>query len=157
MAQQNLVSQSISASDLTAINSAADTLVTKLDKYLLNLSPDQRRRLPKISAQDRAVAEDALSLVTNDSSFMAQSFSVPEFQKDVDFFSALYGVYLKLQPLFEKIDDTLMGTRSDLDNQMRDVYMSARRNNVSAGIDRLTGYFGQRYRKTGGQKAAPTP
>lgn len=156
MAQQNLVSQTITAADLTAANTAIDTLSSKLDKYLMNLTPEQRRTLPKISAQDRAVAQDALALVTNDSSFMAQSFSVEEFQKDVDFFGALYGVYIKLQPLFEKIDDTLMATRSDLDNQMRDVYGSAKRNNATAGLDKLNSYFGQRFRKNGASKTAST-
>lgn len=154
MPQQNLVSETISPADLTAANNAIDALSAALDKYLLNLSPQQRGSLPKISAQDRAMATDALTVVTNDSSFMAQSFSVPEFQKDIDFFTDLYTVYLKLQPLVEKIDDTLMGTRSDLDNQMRDVYTSAKRNNVSAGMDKLNAYFGQRFRKSSAAKSA---
>ncbi len=122
---------------------------------LLNLTPQQRRSLPKISTQDRALATDALAVVTNNSDFMAKSFSVPDFQEDVDFFTALSGLYLKLQPFLEKLDDTMLATRSDLDNQMRDVYGSAKRNNVTSGMDALTAYFGQRYRRQSTPKTSP--
>lgn len=156
MPQQNLVSQTVSPADITAANNAVDALIAALDKYLLNLSPEQRRRLPKISQQDRALAEDALAVVTNNSDFMAKSFSVPDFQEDVDFFGVLSSISLKLQPFSEKLDDTMLATRSDLDNQMRDVYGSAKRNNVTSGMDALTAYFGQRYRRHSTPKTPPT-
>lgn len=155
MPQQNLIAQSIAAADATAASTAVDDLVAALDKYLMNLSPEQRRRLPKISTQDRALAQDALAVVTNNSDFMAKSFSVPDFKQDIDFFDALSKIYLKLQPFMEKLDDTMLAARSDLDNQMRDVYTSAKRNNVTAGLDSLTNYFGQRFRRT--PKTPPKP
>lgn len=148
MPQSNLVSETIAPDDLTAASTAADALIAALDKYFINLTPEERQRLPKISPQDRAVAEDALTVVKNDSSFMAKSFDVDLFEQDVAFFAALYPLWLKLQPFFERWDDTMLATRSDMDNQMRDVYTSGKRNNVTSGMDRLNAYFGQRFRRT---------
>lgn len=130
----NRVSATLSAEDRAAVFSALETIRQKLP-FLLDLSPEERRSLPKTGDKSRAFVAAALTLAAQNPDVLPRKFDLPEFQKDVALMEALAPVAAAVQQLWERIDDTLTAVGSDAYTAALLVYHSARMAGRGEGLD----------------------
>lgn len=113
MPGENRVSISITPEDQAAINEAIQTLRTKLLPYLISLSPEERRTLPKISDKTIAFVTKVIGYVTTNPEFSPPYLSAPELKKDVEAVTLLRSFFTPLEQYTIGLDDTMMEAGSE--------------------------------------------
>lgn len=148
----NRVSASLSAADREAVLAAVQTIRQRLP-FLIDLSPEERRRLPKMGNTGRAFVERALTVATQNPDILPRSFDVDEFRRDAELFAALQPVAAALAQLYELVDDTLLEVSGEAYASALAVYGYARAGGKGAALDGLLEGMAQRFaRKTRGGK-----
>ncbi|MGA7936587.1 MAG: hypothetical protein WCA35_23735 [Kovacikia sp.] len=84
---------------------AVGTIKAKLS-FLVDLSAEERKALPKMGDKSRAFVSKALEVATQNPDFLPRSFNLEELRKDVQLFEALYPLLLSMTQLQELLDDT---------------------------------------------------
>src|ERR1043165_4954711 len=102
---ENRVNATLSAADQQAVMAAINTIREKLP-FLIDLTTDERRTLPKMGDKSRTFVGQALTLATQNSDFLPRSFDVEEMRKDVELASALQPIMAALTQLQELVEDT---------------------------------------------------
>lgn len=152
----NRVSASLSEADRQAVLAAVQTIRTKLP-FLLDLTPDERHKLPKMGDKSRAFVEQALTIATQNEEILPRSFDVEEFRRDVELMDALRPVAAALAQLYELVDDTLLEVSSEAYVAALYVYQLARAAGKGSALDGLLEGMSQRFaRKTRPAKETPT-
>lgn len=143
---QNKINATLSATDRDKILDLIQQIFALLP-FLINLTPEERRELPRMGDKSRAFVQASLALAEQDDSFLPRSFDVAEMRKDEDLYNAMVMVFTALAILFEKFQDTMLLTGSDLYVAALDVYDAAKRKGGSetGGLDRLLDALGQRF------------
>jgi hypothetical protein len=150
----NRVSASLSAADREAVLAAVQTIRQKLP-FLIDLSIEERRRLPKMGDTGRAFVERALTVATQNPDILPRSFDVDEFRRDADLLAAFQPVAAALAQLQELVDDTLLEVSGEAYASALAVYSYARTGGQGAALDGLLEGMAQRFaRKTRGGKGA---
>ena len=108
MSQDNLVSISISAEDDQAITDALQVLQDKLQPYLIALTPDDRRKLPKMSNRTIPFVQKSLEYAETNTQFAPVFVDIPEMKKDVEAVNKLTQYFRIIDELHEHLDDTVM-------------------------------------------------
>jgi hypothetical protein len=152
----NRVSATLSAEDRTAVLSAIDTIKQKLP-FLVDLSPEDRRALPKAGDKSRAFVSAALTLATQNPDVLPRKFDLQEFQKDVALLESLAPVAAAVQQLSERIEDTLTAVGSDAYTAALLVYHSARMAGRGEGLDRQLDGLAARFARKARVTPAATP
>lgn len=80
---QNKVSTTLSDADATAVLAALTTVRQKLP-FLVDLTPEDRRNLPKMGDKSRGFVSAALTVAMQNGDLLPHSFDVAEFQRDAD-------------------------------------------------------------------------
>ncbi len=155
---ENRIDAALSDADRDAILTRLEQ-VKSLLPFLQDLTPEQRRTLPKMGDKSVAFVEGTGTLVERDTSFLPRSFDTDEFLRDVALFKALLPIRAELVRLTELVDDTTMAVGSDAFVAGLIVYQNAKTNGKGAGLDDLLDELGQRFaRKSQSSKnEAPTP
>ena len=102
---ENRISASLTPEDQQAVLAAIATIKEKLP-FLLGLSPEESKSLPRLGDKSRAFVAKALEVATQNPDFLPRSFDIEEMRKDVELFEALYPITLALSQLQELLDDT---------------------------------------------------
>lgn len=102
---ENRISASISEADRQAVFAAVETIREKLP-FLIDLTPEQRRSLPKMGDKSRAFVGKALNVAQLNSGYLPRSFSVEEMARDVALIEALQPIMASLTSLYEQVTDT---------------------------------------------------
>lgn len=129
--------------DAALDSAAAASVTTKLDEaktllpFLVDLSPDERRSLPKMGDKSRAFVERCLSIAQQDDSFLPRNFDVDAFGKDLALYSALEPLRQRLAKLLELVEDTQILAGSEAYLAALEVYHSAKRTGRGSGLDDL--------------------
>lgn len=100
------ISATLAQTDRDAVLQAISTIKEKLP-FLVDLSSDDRKTLPKMGDKSRAFVSKALEVAAQNPEFLPRSFDLEEMWKDVQLFEALYPVLLSLTQLQELVDDNL--------------------------------------------------
>jgi hypothetical protein len=108
MGNDNKISITISPSDKTEINAALLTIKTKLQPYLIALTPDERRALPKVSDKSISFMDKTLSYVNTNPEFAPPYLNVAELSKDVDAAEILNSIAVPLEQILTGLEDTMM-------------------------------------------------
>lgn len=155
---QNKIDAEISAADREKILGFTNQ-ITELLPFLISLTRNERRELPRMGDKSRAFVQASLALAEQDDSFLPRSFDVAEMRKDEDLYNSLTTIYTSLAILFEKLDDTLLLTGSDLYVAALDVYDAAKRKggSDSGGLDQLLDALGQRFARRRAKKTEDQP
>jgi len=150
MSTQNLVSATLSAQAVTNITQAIATIRTNLP-FLLNLTADQRKRLPHITEASQGIVQATTNFVAQHPEALPASFNTGEFNKDTALLAPLQQVASLLAALNTDTDDTLRALHGDLYAEFLDVYAFAQTNNRSGGytdyLNAVKGRFARSPRK----------
>ncbi|XGV97032.1 MAG: hypothetical protein ACAF41_30460 [Leptolyngbya sp. BL-A-14] len=149
------ISAALTATDRHAVMDAITTIKEKLS-FLIDLSPEERKALPKMGDKSRAFVSKALEVATQNPDFLPRSFDLNEMRKDVQLFEDMYPIVVALAQLQELLDDTYVTVGSEAYAAALQVYNYAKASGQGAGLDSVVDELGQRFaRKT--KKAKPQP
>ena len=144
----NRVSASLSDADREAVLAAIQTIRQKLP-FLVDLSPEERHKLPKMGDKSRAFVSQAPTIASQNEDVLPRSFDVEEFRRDVELLEALQPIAAALAPLSELLDDTLLEVSSEAYAASLAVYGYARAGGKGSALDGLLEGMAQRFaRKT---------
>src|ERR1043165_988577 len=153
----NRISATLSPADQQAVLAAINTIREKLP-FLVDLSPEERRTLPRMGDSGRGFVSQALALAEQNTDILPRSFDVDEMRKDVELLDALSPVLLALAQLNELVDDTFMEVGSEAYVAALAVYQYARAAGKGAALDGALDSLGQRFaRKSRSTTPTPTP
>ena len=141
---ENRVSAQLSKEDQAAVLAAIDTIRQKLP-FLIDLTPEERRNLPKMGDKSRAFVSQALEVATQNSSFLPRSFDVEEMRRDVELAAALEPITTALTQLQELVDDTYTAVGSEAYSAGLVVYHYGRQSGAGEALDHLLEGMGQRF------------
>jgi hypothetical protein len=148
----NRVSAELSNADRQAVLAAIETIRTKLP-FLIDLSPEQRRSLPKMGDKSRAFVSKALAVAQHDSDFLPRSFSVEEMARDVALAEALWPIMVSLTRLQEQVTDTYTELGSEAYSAGLVIYQYGRNGGDGESLEGLMDDMAQRFaRKSKGAK-----
>jgi hypothetical protein len=113
MGNDNRVSITIPLEVKAAIDAAILTVKTNLQPYLIALTPDERRALPKISDKSISFMDKTLSYVNTNPEFAPQYLNAAELTKDVNAAEVLNSFANPLEQIFTGLEDTIMLSGSE--------------------------------------------
>lgn len=144
----NRISANLSASDRLAVMDAIATIRQKLP-FLIDLTTEERKALPKLGDKSRAFVTKALEVGTQNPDFLPRSFDLDEMRRDIELFEALYPILLSLTQLQELVDDTAVAVGSEAYAAGLMVYNYAKASGKGTGLDSMVNDLGRRFaRKT---------
>ncbi|MBI9071952.1 MAG: hypothetical protein JEY94_10155 [Melioribacteraceae bacterium] len=108
MPEQNDVSIVIPPEVLTEVKDAVTLIKTKLDPFLVALTPDERKTLPKMSDKTVAFVEKTLGYTESTPDFAPPYMKVDEMKIDLKAVDDLNGIFKPLQQIESNLDDTIM-------------------------------------------------
>ncbi|MCC5644862.1 hypothetical protein LC607_18330 [Nostoc sp. CHAB 5824] len=138
------ISATLAQTDRDAVLQAISTIKEKLP-FLVDLSSDDRKTLPKMGDKSRAFVSKALEMAAQNPEFLPRSFDLDEMRKDVQLFEALYPVLLSLTQLQELVDDTSLAVGSEAYAAALQVYNYAKASGKGAGLDGVVVEMRQRF------------
>jgi hypothetical protein len=149
---ENRISAELSNADQAAVLAAINTIRQKLP-FLLDLTPEERRSLPRMGDKSRAFVTQALIVAEQNEDMLPRSFDVAEMRKDVELVQALEPILPALAQLEELIEDTYVAAGSEAYAVALAVYQYAKAAGKGAALDKLLDALGQRFaRKTAANK-----
>ncbi len=107
MAQENLISAELSASDLAEVKAAIETIRTKLP-FLVNLTAEERQAYAKMGDKTVAFVSKALAYAKENPMLCPPYLDVAEFEKDMQLVESLDSILRPLSAITEGLDDTTM-------------------------------------------------
>ena len=151
----NQISATLTQADRDAALAAITTLKQKLP-FLIDLTVEERKALPKMGDKSRAFVTKALEVATQNPDFLPRSFDLDEMRKDVQLFEAIYPIVVALAQLQELMDDTYTAVGSEAYAAALQVYNYAKASGQGAGLDSVVDELGQRFARKA-KKAKPQP
>lgn len=140
----NRVSASLSLSDRDAVMSAIATIKETLP-FLIDLTVEERKALPKMGDKSRAFVSKALEVATQNPDFLPRSFDLEEMRRDVELFESMYPVVMAMMQLQELLDNTYMTVGSEAYAAALSVYNYAKASGQGAGLEVVVDELGQRF------------
>jgi hypothetical protein len=113
--------------------------------FLVNLSKDERRTLPKLGDKTRIFVQKAMEVVDQNDNFLPRSFDVPNMRREVNLYEGLYPILLSLAQLHELVEDTYMSAGNEAYASAREVYSAAKSHGRGIGIDAVVEELGTRF------------
>jgi hypothetical protein len=149
---QNRITATLLEADRQAVLDAFQTIMSKLP-FLVSLTPDERRELPKMGDKSVAFVRKSVEMAQEGSDYLPGAFDAAEFKSDLAIYDALLPVLQKSTKLHEMLEDTMTVLGSDLYVAALDHYAAAKRNGSTGGLDQLMSVLGQRFSR----RTAPAP
>lgn len=113
MANDNKISASISAQDMTDIMAAFATIKAKLP-FLINLTPAEKRRMPNISTERGGMVDTFTTEMGLHADLIPTYVDMTELQKDTALITQLEVIRACANELCEGINDTHQAVGSDM-------------------------------------------
>jgi hypothetical protein len=153
----NRISATLSQADRQAVLDAVNTIRTKLP-FLIDLSPEERKALPKMGDTGRGFVAQALQVAEQNPDILPRSFDAAEMRKDVELLDALLPVVTALAQLNELLDDTYTAVGSEAYVAGLLVYQYVRAAGKGSALDGALDALGQRFaRKSRSAPGGKTP
>ncbi|MDF5707212.1 MAG: hypothetical protein PUP90_05895 [Nostoc sp. S4] len=151
----NKVSAKLSLADREAVMQAITTIREKLP-FLIDLTTEERKVLPKLGDKSRAFVSKALEIATQNPDFLPRSFDLNEMRQDIELFEALYPIMLSLTQLQELVDDTSVAVGSEAYAAGLMVYNYAKVSGKGAGLESMIDDLGRRFARKAKKVQAQT-
>ena len=148
----NRISATLGEAERQAVFAAIQTIRQKLP-FLIDLTPEERRALPRFGEKSRGFVEQALQVAEQNQDILPRTFDVGEMRNDVELLSALSSVQTAVSQLNELVDDTVMAVGSDAYASSLLVYQFARAAGKGSALDSALDALGQRFAR----KSRPAP
>ncbi|MER3433915.1 MAG: hypothetical protein C4288_10895 [Leptolyngbya sp. ERB_1_1] len=150
----NRISASLTAKDRTEVLAAMTTIKAKLP-FLLSLTTEERKGLPKMGDRNLPFVKKALEVATQNPDFLPRSFEIEELRKDVELFESLYPLVVAFTQLNELLIDTHTVAGSEAYAAALQVYNYAKLSGNSAGMEAVVDELGQRFSRKAKKAAMP--
>lgn len=151
----NRISATLSDADQAAVMTAIATIKEKLP-FLLSLTMEERKALPKMGDKNQPFAHKALEIATQNPDFLPRSFNLEEMRRDVELFGEMYPIVMAMTQLQSMIDDTYVTVGSEAYASALQVYNYAKASGKDSGLEPLVTELGQRFaRKVKREKSQP--
>ena len=148
----NHISATLSQADRMAVLEALNTIRAKLP-FLVDLSLEERKALPKMGDTGRGFVMQALQVAEQNPDILPRSFDVAEMRKDVELLDALLPIVTASAQLNELLDDTYTAVGSEAYASALLVYQFVRAAGKGAALDGALDALGQRFAR----KSRPSP
>jgi hypothetical protein len=133
-----------------AILQAITDIQAKLP-FMIDLTTDDRRSIPKMGDRSRAFVDQSLVVAMQNQAILPRSFDVTLFQRDVALVRQLEPVVLALRQLMKHVEDTYLAAGSDAYSNALLVYQVAKLAGKNGSLDEHLDSLGRRFaRKTPG-------
>jgi hypothetical protein len=147
---QNRVSATLDGENRQAVMQAIETIRQHMP-FLVHLTTDDRKTLPKTGNRGRGFILNALDAAEQHTDCLPRSFDVAEMRKDVQLMDDLYPVLMALSQLKSAVDDTYLTANCEAYAAALRVYDSAKAHEEMPGmpivIERLRQQFIRRAKK----------
>ena len=155
---QNLISLTLSAERLAAIDAAVTTLEKELDDFV-ELSVAQRRELLKLGPKNQAFCSATIEVMERNPGALPADFDLDAIREDRIALGQVRPLLSRLRMLVTRVQDTEMALGSDLYKAALEGYRFAKATGSGAMLDELrieaSPRFGsQGYGKKAGDSAA---
>ncbi|MEQ9204041.1 MAG: hypothetical protein RLO09_15695 [Cyclobacteriaceae bacterium] len=108
MSTGNAISIEIPQADIDAVKAALATIQTTLAPYVLALTPEQRKTIPKMRDGTVPFVSKVMDYATSDPQFTPPYMDVPEMKKDFDATLALLPLLRTVDQIEDNLNDTTM-------------------------------------------------
>jgi hypothetical protein len=154
---ENTAGTTLSTIDQEAILAAIADIKQRLP-FLIDLTRDDRKAMPKLGDKSRAFVKKALDVAVQNPGVLPASFDLNKMRNDAQLFDHLTPIKLALDQLQKQVNDTAIGIGSQAYTAARDVYASTKSRFARAALETATGDLGQRFaRKTRAAAAGGAP
>jgi hypothetical protein len=150
---ENRISASLTPEDKQAVLAAIATIKQKLP-FLIGLTPEESKSLPRLGDKSRGFVTKALEVATQNPDFLPRSFDIEEMRKDVELFDNLYPIVLAVSQLQELIDDTVAVVGSEAYMAALTVYNYAKTAKGDAGLEAVVEDLGRRFARKSNSEAS---
>ncbi|MBD1869833.1 hypothetical protein H6F95_21520 [Cyanobacteria bacterium FACHB-471] len=140
----NLNQATLSDSDKQDVMESIVSIHEKLS-FLINLSQEERRSLPKMGDKTRIFVQKAMEVANRHDEFLPRSFDIAEMRRAVSLYESLYPILLSLGQLHELLEDTYYAAGNEAYTSARVVYQSAKIHGRGIGIDTVVEELGTRF------------
>ncbi|MBW4422814.1 MAG: hypothetical protein KME13_27160 [Myxacorys californica WJT36-NPBG1] len=140
----NRISATLSATDQLAVMNAIATIKEKLP-FLLSLTMEERKALPKMGDKNQTFVGKALEVATQNPDFLPRSFDLDEMRRDVELFEEMYPIIMAITQLQSMIDDTYLTVGSEAYTSALQVYNYAKASGQGSGLEPIVAQLGQRF------------
>jgi hypothetical protein len=140
----NQISASLAQAERDRVLAAIATIKQTLP-FLIDLTIEQRKALPKMGDKSRAFVSKALEVATQNPDFLPRSFDLEEMRRDVQLFEAMYPIVMAMTQLQELLDDTYVTVGSEAYSAALQVYTYAKASGQGAGLESVVDELGQRF------------
>lgn len=153
----NRISAALTQADQQAVLAALQTIREKLP-FLIDLSPEERRALPRMGDSGRGFVAKALEVAEQNPDILPRSFDLAEMRRDSELLDALLPVVTSFRQLNELLDDTYTAAGSELYASALLVYQYVRAAGKGSALDGALDSLGQRFaRKSRGASSGTPP
>ena len=147
MPVQNYVSGAVTAAQGTTVTTALGTIRSTLT-CLRNLTPEDRRSIPKMGGKSFLFVNQAFQAAKTNSGKLPASFDLPGFESDLALYNALLPLASQITQLNELFDDTMLALGSDLYSESLEAYTYLKAGNAAAGLDELKATMSKRFMRS---------
>ncbi len=156
--QENRVSIKITAAEVQQVTAALKVVTDTLTPYLVALTPEERKALPKMSDGTLPFVQKALDYATNNPQFVPSYIDVPELKVDVDATSSLLQIDRPLEQLAQNLNDTVMLCGSEANVAALAFYNSVKQaaKMKVPGAESIANDLGERFNGQGKAKGKPS-
>jgi len=143
----NKVSAVLDENTVAGVMAAIADIKTKLP-FLIDVSTEELKSLPRLGGKNLIFTTKALALVKQDSGFLPRDFSVEEMEKDVNLFNRLQEIRTEVAKLAEMVEDTYTEVGSEAYAAALVIYANAKRNGANTvGMDDSLDEMSKRFYK----------
>ena len=121
MKENNRISKVLSKEEIMEIQQSIQNLKGALD-FLQNLTPNERKNLPKINSANKIFAEDSIHILEGKPKWIPEALTADEARKDLKLFEQLDPIILELEVLLRQMKDTQMIAGSEVYRVALSVY-----------------------------------
>lgn len=156
MALPNRVSAVLTQEESDAALASLDSVRQKMP-FLIDLTAEEKRGLPRIDAGAQPWASEILKLATRNQDFLPRGFDLDEMRRDVTLWSAIIPIQQSITKLAQLVDNTYTAVAADAYSAALAVYSFAKHNNIGTeGLDTLMDELSKRFAKKTGKKTTDT-
>jgi len=109
----NMISVQITPEDKTTVLTAIDTIQATLAKYIVALTPDQKRELAKVSDKTLPFIEKVKEYIGSNPEFVPPFMDITEFDKDYQAYKDLIEILHGVRKIDTNLADTVALTGSE--------------------------------------------
>lgn len=132
---------------LARINAALDQIAADLP-FLIDLTKEQKKTLPKFGDQSVAFVKKTQEFANQYANVLSPMISLVDFNMDVTLENQLFSVYQKTKTLEDKIKDTYLKLGAEAYSTALNIYSNLKANkNLFDGSEQVLRELGKRFKK----------